>query len=99
MGTKPGKQRPCVAIQPSEFGEAGLPSTVILPMSSKVVEADAFPLRVRLPAGVCGLAKDSDVLVDQILAWDNELFVRELGVLPEALQDEIRAALLDFLDL
>lgn len=99
VGTKPGKQRPCVAIQPSEFGEAGLPSTVILPMSSKVVEADAFPLRVRLPAGVCGLAKDSDVLVDQILAWDNELFVRELGVLPEALQDEIRAALLDFLDL
>ena len=29
VGTKPGKQRPCLAIQPSEFAEAGLKSTVI----------------------------------------------------------------------
>ena len=35
--------------------------------------------------GTCGLKRDSDVLVDQILAWDNSLFQRELGFLPEAL--------------
>ena len=75
VGTKPGKQRPCLAIQPREFGEGGLPR-----------------------AGICRLTKDSDVLVDQILAWDNELFRTDLGVLPEALQDEIRRALLEFLD-
>ena len=69
VGTKPGKQRPCLAIQPTEFGEAGLPSTVVLPLTTKVVREDAFPLRVRIPAGVCGLARDSDVLVDQMLAW------------------------------
>ncbi len=99
VGTKPGKQRPCVAIQPSEFAEAGLGSTVILPLTTRVVQGDAFPLRVRIPAGVCRLTKDSDVLVDQILAWDNELFRDDLGNLPEPLQDEIRSALLDFLDL
>ena len=71
VGTKPGKQRPCLAIQPTEFGEAGLPSTVVLPLTTKVVREDAFPLRVRIPAGVCGLARDSDILVDQILAWGN----------------------------
>jgi hypothetical protein len=26
------------------------------------VRTEAFPLRVRIPAGVCGLARDSDVL-------------------------------------
>jgi mRNA interferase MazF len=99
VGTKPGKQRPCLAIQPTEFGEAGLPSTVVLPLTTKVVREDAFPLRVRIPAGVCGLARESDILVDQILAWDNDLFRRDLGPIPEALRDEVRRALLEFLDL
>jgi mRNA interferase MazF len=99
VGTKPGKQRPCLAIQPTEFAEGGLGSTVVLPLTTRVVAANAFPLRVRIPAGVCGLNRDSDVLTDQILAWDNELFRADLGVLPEALQDEVRRALLEFLDL
>jgi len=99
IGTKPGKQRPCVAIQPSEFSAAGLGSTVVLPLTTKLAAEDAYPLRVRIPAGVGRLAKASDVLVDQILAWDNDLFGDDLGVLPEALQDSIRRALLEFLDL
>jgi mRNA interferase MazF len=98
VGTKPGKQRPCVAIQPTPFAEAGLASTVILPVSTRLVD-DAFPLRVRLVRGTCGLTADSDVLVDQMLAWDNSLFRRELGVLPDALQAEVRAAVREFLDL
>jgi mRNA interferase MazF len=99
IGTKPGKQRPCLAVQPSEFGEAGLESTVILPLTTKIVQGDAFPLRVRIPKGTCGLKRDSDVLVDQILAWDNSLFQRELGFLPEALVEKVTAALRDFLDI
>jgi mRNA interferase MazF len=98
VGTKPGKQRPCVAIQPTTFAEAGLPSTVVLPVTTRVVP-DAFPLRVRLPKGTCGLVADSDVLVDQILAWDNDLFRRDLGELPEALREDLRSAVRDFLDL
>ncbi|MEW6268106.1 MAG: type II toxin-antitoxin system PemK/MazF family toxin [Thermodesulfobacteriota bacterium] len=97
--SKPGKQRPCVAIQPTELALAGLPSTVILPLTTRITEVDAFPLRVRIPAGVCGLAHDSDVLVDQILAWDNSLFGRDLGLLPDALALRLREALLDFLEL
>jgi mRNA interferase MazF len=99
VGTKPGKQRPCLAIQPSEFSEAGLGSTVVLPLTTKLTSGDAFPLRVRIPRGTCGLESDSDVLVDQILSWDNALFRRELGLLPEALVEKIKAALKDFLDL
>ena len=98
VGTKPGKQRPCLAIQPTEFGEAGLPSTVVLPLTTKIVREDAFPLRVLMPAGFCGL-DDSDILVDQMLAWDNELFRRDLGPAPEAVRDAVRRALPEFLDL
>jgi mRNA interferase MazF len=98
IGTKPGKQRPCLAIQPSEFGEAGLESTVVLPLTTKVSQEDAFPLRVRIPKGTAGLERDSDVLVDQVLAWDNSLFHKELGLLPDALIEKVTAALKDFLD-
>ena len=99
VGTKPGKQRPCLAIQPSEFGEAGLESTVVLPLTTKVSKEDAFPLRVRIPMGTCGLERDSDVLVDQILAWDNSLFHKELGLLPDGLIEQVTAAVKDFLDI
>ena len=99
VGTKPGKQRSCLAIQPTEFAEAGLPSTVVLPLTTRIVREDAFPLRVRVPAGVCGLTRASDVLVDQMLAWDNSLFRRDLGPVPEAIRDEVRRAVLEFLDL
>jgi mRNA interferase MazF len=99
VGTKPGKQRPCLAIQPSEFGEAGLESTVVLPLTTKISPEDAFPLRVRIPKGTCGLERDNEILVDQILAWDNSLFHKELGMLPEALIEKVTAALRDFLDI
>lgn len=97
VGSKPGKQRPGVAIQPTEFAAAGLESTVILPITTHLTE-DAYPLRVRLPKGACGLARESDILIDQILAWDNTLFREDPGPLPEALRDDVRRALRAFLD-
>jgi mRNA interferase MazF len=99
IGTKPGKQRPCLALHSSEFAEAGLESTVVLPLTTKISKEDAFPLRVRIPAGTCGLQRDSDVLVDQILAWDSALFQKELGLMPDGLIEKVTAALRDFLDI
>ncbi len=99
VGSKPGKQRPCLSIQPDEFGQGGLRSTVVLPLTTRLVSGTAFPLRVRIPAGTCRLTRDSDVLIDQMLAWNNELFRDDLGELPEALQDEVRRAVGEFLDL
>lgn len=99
MGTKSGKQRPCLTIQPYEFVENGLNSTVVLPLTSKVITGNAFPLRVRIPQGIAGLKCPSDILIDQILAWDNTLFREELGLLPNELIEEVKLALKDFLDL
>lgn len=99
IGTKPGKQRPCLAIQPNEFVEGGLKSTVVLPLTTKIISGDTFPLRVRIPKGVAGLSQVSDILIDQILAWDNKLFRQEIGSLPENLIEDVKVALEDFLDL
>ncbi|WP_374078995.1 type II toxin-antitoxin system PemK/MazF family toxin [Bdellovibrio bacteriovorus] len=99
VGTKPGKQRPCLCIQPSVFCEAGLGSALVIPLTTNVFEEDTFPIRVRVPKGTCGLQKESEALVDQILAWDISLFKKDLGEIPEGLQEYVKAAIKDFLDL
>ena len=82
--TKPGKLRPAVVIQDDLVNDAGYPSTIVLPTTTTVVDTDS-PLRLRLPAGVAGLDRESDVLVAQVIAVANESFRKELGVLPENL--------------
>lgn len=36
---------------------------------------------------------------DRLLAWDNRLFRENLGLLPDALQAQLRSAMGEFLDL
>jgi mRNA interferase MazF len=99
VGTKPGKQRPCICIQPSEFCAAGLGSSLIIPLTTNLQPEDTFPIRVRIPKGTCGLEKDSEALIEQILAWDISLFKQDLGLLPDGLQEILKAAIKDFLDI
>jgi len=82
--TKPGKLRPAVVVQDDLLNDAGYPSTIVLPTTTRLVETES-PLRLRLPAGVGGLDHDSDVLVAQIIAVANESFRKELGGMPEEL--------------
>lgn len=97
--SKPGKTRPCLAIQPDEAGQAGLTSTVVIPLTSKILSEDAYPLRVRIRKGICNLKVDSDLMTDQILAWDNSLFKEDLGDIPEILQQKVKSAIREFLEL
>jgi mRNA interferase MazF len=99
IGSKPGKQRPCLCVQPSLFCESGLNSALIIPLTTKVFKEDAFPLRVKIPHGTCGIEKESEALIDQILAWDIALFRKDLGEVPEGLQALVKEAVRDFLDL
>lgn len=99
VGTKPGKQRPCLCIQPTEFCEAGLGSSLIIPLTTNLQAEDTFPLRIRIPKGICGLSQDSEALIEQILAWDITLFKKDLGEIPEGLQELIKTAIRDILDL
>jgi mRNA interferase MazF len=99
VGTKPGKIRPCLCIRPDYFADK--PSSVILPITTKLKEnvKEYFPFRLRVLAGIGGLDAQSEILVDQIMAWDNSKFIAEIGELTVSYQRDVRYALKEFLDL
>lgn len=72
-GSEPGKVRPVLILQNQALLDAGHPSTLIIPLTTNLVE-DAEPLRRRVPAQG-GLRKDSDLLVDQLRAIDNKRLI------------------------
>jgi mRNA interferase MazF len=72
-GVEPGKTRPVVIIQTNLLNEIH-PSTIVCPITSKV-NKEAVILRVSLNQ----LDKESDVLVDQIRAIDNNRLLKKLG--------------------
>lgn len=72
-GTEPGKVRPVLILQNQALLDADHPSTLIIPLTTKLVD-DAEPLRVRIKAR-SGLDRDSDLLVDQLRAIDNRRLV------------------------
>ena len=78
--------RPVLVIQGQSLLDAGHPSTLILPLTTNLVE-DAEPLRVRVAA--CEkLEKDSDLLIDQLRAIDNRRLAA--GPLTRLSADEMR---------
>jgi mRNA interferase MazF len=72
-GTEPGKTRPVLIIQNQALLDAGHPSTLVIPLTTRLIE-DAAPLRLRLRARD-RLDRDSDLLIDQIRAIDNQRLV------------------------
>lgn len=96
--TKPGKVSPAVAIQSDLVNDAGYPSTIVIPTTSQVIEEAGF-LRLRLPKGTCGLEKESDLLVGQLIAVANLSFKKDLGPLPPELFSKLEERLRGVLDL
>lgn len=95
---RPGKVRPCLVVQPT-WDDISLSTTVVLPLTTSLMPPGSFPLRVRVPAGTCGLRSESDVMVEQVFAWPNRAFRDDLGAVPQSVRDAVRMALVDFLDL
>ena len=90
--------RPVLIIQSQALLDAGHPSTLAIPLTTRLV-ADAEPLRVRVPATV-RLREESDLLIDQLRAIDNRRLVQgPLTRLPDALMKRVGQALLEVLDL
>lgn len=72
-GSEPGKIRPVLILQNQALLDAGHPSTMIIPLTTNLVD-NAVPLRLRVVARG-DLNKDSDLLVDQLRAIDNKRLV------------------------
>jgi mRNA interferase MazF len=97
-GTEPGKTRPVVIVQAQALLDAEHPSTLVVPLTTQLVDA-AEPLRIRIPAAGA-LKKDSDALIDQVRAIDNRRLVKgPLSRLPSPQLEALGHALLEVLEL
>ena len=97
-GTEPGKSRPVLVIQAQALLDAGHPSTLVIPLTTSLVD-EAEPLRIRVSARG-RLGRDSDLLIDQLRAIDNKRLLE--GPLTRLDSDSMRSvehALLEVLDL
>ena len=96
-GTEPGKTRPVLIVQSQALLDAGHPSTLIIPLTTNLVE-DAEPLRIRVPASG-RLRQASDLLIDQLRAIDNRRLIQgPLTRLSPALLRKVAEAIRDVLD-
>jgi len=96
-GTEPGKTRPVLIVQSQALLDAGHPSTLIVPLTTSLVE-DAEPLRIRVPAGG-RLRRASDLLIDQLRAIDNRRLIQgPITRLPPALLARVGEAFREVLD-
>ena len=97
-GTEPGKTRPVLIVQSQALLDAGHPSTLVVPLTTTLVE-DAEPLRVRVPAAG-RLRQESDLLIDQLRAIDNRRLIQgPLTRLPAGFMERVGRAVQEVLDL
>jgi mRNA interferase MazF len=89
VGTEPGKKRPVLIVQTDLLNKINHPSTLICPLTTNVkLESDI--LRVNLTSEISNLEKDSDVMIDQIRAIDNNRLLKKVGELPETLINKVK---------
>ena len=81
-GTKPRKVRPVVVVQTDMLNKV-LKSTVICPITTNVVPKASL-LRVHLKKNQAGLNKNSDIIIDQMRAIDNQRFVDYIGEISQS---------------
>jgi mRNA interferase MazF len=86
--TKPGKLRPALVLQSDLVNDAGYPSTIVIPTTTRLVESPGI-LRLRLKKGQGGVSRDRDLLLGQVIAVANESFRQEIGSLPNSMMDEV----------
>ena len=87
--TKPGKLRPALVLQSDIVNEAGYPSTIVIPTTTRLVENPGI-LRFRIKKGQGGIARDSDLLLGQLIAVSNDSFREEIGCLPDTAMTEVQ---------
>ncbi len=97
-GTDPGKTKPVLIVQCQALLDADHPSTLIVPLTTSLVD-DAEPLRIRCPAAG-RLRQDTDLLIDQLRAIDNRRLLQgPITRVPQALMNRVGDALREVLDL
>ncbi len=87
-----------MVVQSNLVNEAGYPSTIVIPTTSKLMENPGI-LRFRLSKGDTALDCDSDLLLGQLIAVANESFSKEIGSLSRGVLEEVERRVRIILDL
>jgi len=94
VGTELGKLRPVLIIQDQMLLDAEHPSTLIVPLTTNLID-DAQPLRIRIKPKD-KLHKESDLIIDQIRAIDNQRLVGEpLALCNQDFMDQVHKAIFE----
>ena len=83
-----GKVRPVLIYQNDELNHSDYPTTIIIPLSTYLVD-DSEPIRFRI-AKRDKLEKDSDIIITQIRAIDNDRFIEKLATLTQNEMQKIK---------
>jgi mRNA interferase MazF len=75
--------------QNDELNHSDYPSTIVIPLSTSLVE-DAEPIRMRVIKRE-KLEQDSDIVITQIRAIDNDRFIEKLATLTKEDMQRVRA--------
>ena len=84
-----GKIRPVLVYQNDELNRSDYPSTIVIPLSTSLVE-DAEPIRMRVIKRE-KLEQDSDIVITQIRAIDNDRFIEKLATLSKDDMQRVKA--------
>lgn len=91
-GSGPGYRRPVLVVQADEFNRSRIQTVLVVVVTSNLRIAKA-PGNVLLPAGECGLARDSVANVSQVMTLDKRLLGECTGSLPRKLLWRVDAGL------
>jgi mRNA interferase MazF len=98
IGTEPGKKRPVLIVQSDLLNKFNHPSTLVCPITTNV-KSESEILRLHLGNQIKNLEKNSDVMIDQIRAINNNRLVKKIGLLPDSLQKKVKNNIEIVLDL
>jgi mRNA interferase MazF len=91
FGSEAGKLRPVLVIQTDLLNQVDHPSTWVMPCTTRLTGESL--LRVCLPRGIAGNARNCELMIDQSRAIDNRRFQRLLGMLPPPILREVKEKL------
>lgn len=83
-----GKIRPVLVYQNNGLNHSDYPTTIVIPLSSSLID-NAEPIRYRITSRE-KLKKDSDIVITQIRAIDNNRFIEKLTCLTLEEQQQIK---------
>ncbi len=91
VGSEQGGIRPVLIVQ-NDVGNKYSPTVIAAAITSQQLKT-RMPTHISVNASVCGLSKDSVVLLEQIRTLDKKRLKEKMGNLPETDMDRIDDAL------